>query len=88
MKGKLALGVSLECYFSAENRVLRKMMISYGIFEMALLSICLSDSFCGFAYILAQRSHDELFEGQKQASHIEIKLVFFYGGSLLTNSYV
>lgn len=58
--------------------LLRKRMISYSIFEMALFSVCSSDSLCGFAYILAQRSHDELFKGQKQASHIEIRLVLFF----------
>lgn len=44
---------------------LRNMMTSSSIFEMALLSICLSDSVRGFGDILAQPSNDELFKGQK-----------------------
>ena len=53
-------------------------MTSFSIFEMALLSICLSESVCGFVNVLAQQSHGEQFKGQKASISHKNKFSFYF----------
>lgn len=68
---------------------LRSMLTSFIIFE-TLVSICLSESVCGFVNILAQPSHSELFKGQKASITYKnkVSLYFWWRKCHLINNYI